>query len=109
MNRSTVIGSLIVIGMAIAAGTAIKLNVGYASEVAANHKLRIELAAKDSIIAKQSEDIFEQKEVIKNLEETITLREDEISFWGHILNQLATNHPAEANKIARESGIKADF
>ena len=38
--------------------------------------------------------------------EIIIERDYEISFWGNILDQLATKHPDDANKIAKDFGFK---
>lgn len=91
MKRSIIMGSLIVI--AIAAVTA------YTFEVSTNLKLKKELAVKDSIIAIQRAEYL-------NLNDVIIERNYELSFWGHVLDQLATNHPEDAKKIAKVFGFE---
>ena len=91
MKRSIIIGSLIVI--AIAAVTA------YTVEVSTNIKLRTELVVKDSINEVQEIEIL-------NLKDIVIERDYEISFWGNVLDRLATKHPNDADKIAKDFGFK---
>lgn len=91
MKKSIIMGSLIVI--AIAAITA------YTFEVSTNIKLRTELTVKDSINEMQEVEIL-------NLKDIVIERDYEISFWGNVLDQLATKHPDDANKIAKDFGFK---
>jgi hypothetical protein len=91
MKRSIIMGSLIVI--AIAAVTA------YTFEVSTNLKLKAELAVKDSINEMQEAEIL-------NLKDVVIERDYELSFWGNVLDQLATNHPDDANKIAKDFGFE---
>lgn len=97
MKQSIIIFLTIISITAIA--IAVKLNADYNSEVLANRKLKNELAIKDSIIAIQRAEYL-------NLNDVIIERDYELSFWGHILDQLATNHPKDANKIAKVFGFK---
>jgi len=91
MKKSIIMGSLIAI--AIAAVTA------YTVEVSTNINLRTELAVKDSINELQEIEIL-------NLKDIVIERDYEISFWGNVLDRLATKHPNDADKIAKDFGFK---
>lgn len=93
---------LIAAGFILLTIVAVEQNLSYAKVLDLNQDLKNTIRMQDSIIELQ-------KEEIKGLEETVIEREHEISFWGHILDQLATNHPAEANKIATEFGYHTEF